>query len=48
MAKYGKSNLIENVLILALIGILAGVAGGFAIGLISQRSTSLSSSTSSH
>jgi NhaP-type Na+/H+ or K+/H+ antiporter len=45
MSNHGKSKLVENVLILALIGILAGVAGGFAIGLVSQHTSSTSSPT---
>jgi len=45
VARHGKSKLVENILILALLGILAGAAGGIAIGLVSQRSSSSSSSS---
>jgi hypothetical protein len=47
MANPRKSKWIENVVVLALIGIMAGVAGGFAIGLVSLHSSSSSSSSSS-
>jgi len=37
-----KKPLITNILVLALMGILAGAAGGFAIGIVTGRSTSSS------
>jgi hypothetical protein len=36
----------ENVLVLALMGILAGAAGGLAIGIVTGRTASAPSTTS--
>jgi type II secretory pathway pseudopilin PulG len=41
-----RSTLIENVLVLALMGILAGAAGGLAIGIVTGRTASSATSTS--
>ena len=37
----------ENVLVLALMGILAGASGGLAIGIVTGRTASTSSTTPS-
>jgi hypothetical protein len=47
MSAHGKKTLIENTLALALMGILAGVLGGLAIGVAtSPKGTSTTTSTS--
>jgi|HubBroStandDraft_1064217.scaffolds.fasta_scaffold05454_7 NhaP-type Na+/H+ or K+/H+ antiporter len=45
MRNSGKTSLIENVLVLALMGILAGAAGGLAIGIVTGRPASTSSTS---
>jgi hypothetical protein len=40
-----KSSLFDSVIMLALMGILAGAIGGFGIGLMTSRSSSTSTST---
>ena len=37
MLKNGKATIVENVLVLAMMGILAGALGGLAIGLLTGR-----------
>jgi hypothetical protein len=44
MWNYRKSMLIENALVLALMGVLAGALGGLAIGLATQHGSSTPSS----
>ena len=46
MRNSGKKSLMENVLVLALMGILAGAAGGLAIGIVTGRASSATNSTS--
>jgi hypothetical protein len=46
MAKQGKATLLENILALALIGILSGAVGGLAVGIVTGRVSSSSSSSS--
>jgi hypothetical protein len=46
MSSRGKATLVESALLLALMGILAGALGGFAVGIItSPKSASSSSAT---
>jgi hypothetical protein len=40
----GKATLVENALVLALLGILAGAVGGLAIGIVTSPKSSSSSS----
>jgi hypothetical protein len=40
-----KGSLFDSVIMLALMGILAGAIGGFGIGLMTSKSTSSSSSS---
>jgi hypothetical protein len=42
----GRATIVENALVLALMGILAGVVGGLAIGIVTTPKSSASSSTS--
>jgi hypothetical protein len=46
MRNGGQKSLMENVLVLALMGILAGAAGGLAIGIVTGRTASTPSTTS--
>jgi hypothetical protein len=46
MGHGGKKTWMENLLVLALMGILAGAAGGLAIGIVTGRPSSSSSTTS--
>ena len=39
MLRRGNSSLIESALVLALMGILAGAIGGFAVGIITTPKT---------
>lgn len=39
MAGRGKATLVESALVLALMGILAGAIGGFAIGIVTSPKT---------
>ncbi len=49
MFNKGKTTLVENVLILALMGILAGAVGGLAVGVAtSPKAASSTSSTAAH
>jgi type II secretory pathway pseudopilin PulG len=41
----GKATLIENTLVLALLGILAGAIGGLGIGIATSHAASSTSST---
>jgi hypothetical protein len=41
-----RNSIIDNVAALAVIGILAGVLGGLAVGIVTGRPPSASSSTS--
>jgi len=45
MSRRGKSTLVENVLVLALMGILAGAIGGLAIGAFTTPKTASSTPT---
>jgi type II secretory pathway pseudopilin PulG len=36
----GKATLVENLLVLALMGILAGAVGGLAVGVVTGRPAS--------
>jgi hypothetical protein len=47
MANRGKSTLVESVLVLALLGIVAGAVGGLAIGVVTSPKPQNSSSSSS-
>jgi len=42
------SSLLDSVAVLALLGILAGAIGGFAVGLVTKGGPSSSSSSSAH
>jgi len=42
-----KSSILDNVAMLAIIGILAGVLGGLAVGVITIRASSTTSSSTS-
>lgn len=44
MASRGKLTFVENALILALMGILAGAIGGLAVGFATSPKTAASSS----
>lgn len=46
MSKH-KSSLFDSVIMLAIMGILAGAIGGFGIGLVTSKSSSSASSSSS-
>ncbi len=46
MLKRGNPTLVESALVLALMGILAGAIGGFAIGIVTTPKASTSSSSS--
>jgi len=46
MGHSGKKTWIENIFILALMGLLAGAAGGLAIGIVTGHPSSSSSTTS--
>ena len=46
MRNTGKSSFAENVIVLALMGILAGALGGLAIGFATGRAASQSTSGS--
>jgi hypothetical protein len=49
MSNRGKSTLVENAMVLALIGVLAGAIGGLAIGVVtSPKATSTTSTSSSN
>lgn len=41
-----KSSLFDSVIMLAIMGILAGAIGGFGIGLMTSKSSTASSSSS--
>jgi type II secretory pathway pseudopilin PulG len=41
----GKATLIENVLVLALMGVLAGAIGGLAIGIATSHSSTAASAS---
>ena len=41
----GKATLIENVLVLALLGVLAGALGGLGIGMATSHSSTAATST---
>lgn len=41
-----KGSMFESVIMLAIMGILAGAIGGFGIGLVTQKSSTSSSSSS--
>jgi hypothetical protein len=43
---HGQAATVENALVLALMGILAGAVGGMAIGIVTSPKSSASSSTS--
>ncbi len=45
-----RNSLVDSIAMLAVIGLLAGMLGGLGIGIISQKSssTSLTSSSASH
>lgn len=45
MSSRGKATLVESALVLALLGILAGTIGGFAIGAATAPKTVSSSSS---
>jgi hypothetical protein len=44
MLNRGKQTLVESVLVLALMGIVAGALGGFAIGVVTSPKSSTASS----
>jgi hypothetical protein len=46
MSTRRRSSLLDRVSVLATIGLLAGVLGGLAVGLVSQKASSGSSTTS--
>jgi type II secretory pathway pseudopilin PulG len=48
MFKRGGSTLVESVLVLALMGILAGAIGGLAIGITTNPKAAASSTTATH
>jgi hypothetical protein len=43
-----RNSIIDNVAALALIGILAGVLGGLAVGVVTGRPPSASSTSTAH
>jgi len=45
MFRAGKDTLVESTIVLILMGMLAGAAGGLGVGLITQHSLTSSSST---
>ncbi|MGD0989408.1 MAG: hypothetical protein ABR874_16470 [Candidatus Sulfotelmatobacter sp.] len=46
MSRRGKSSLIESALVLALMGIVAGAVGGFAVGIVTTpKASSATTST---
>jgi type II secretory pathway pseudopilin PulG len=44
MRSHGKTTLVESAIVLALLGILAGAVGGFAIGAVTSKTASSSAS----
>ncbi len=48
MAGRAKSTLIENTLILALMGILAGAIGGLAVGVVTGQKASSTTTSTAH
>jgi len=44
----GKATLIENVLVLALMGVLAGAIGGLAVGVATSHGTPAASAGAGH
>jgi hypothetical protein len=42
-----KGSLLDRVAVLAIMGLLAGAIGGLGIGIVTQKSASVSTSTSS-
>ena len=48
MSSRGASTMVESVLVLALMGIVAGAIGGLAIGIMTSPKTATSTSTAGH
>jgi type II secretory pathway pseudopilin PulG len=48
MFNKGKETLVESILVLALMGILAGAVGGLAIGVVTTPKAASSTSTGAH
>jgi hypothetical protein len=48
MLSRGSSSLVESVLVLALMGILAGAIGGLAVGVATSPKGSSSATTATH
>ena len=46
MSSRGKASLVESVVVLALMGIVAGAIGGLAVGVVTNPKTATSSSSS--
>lgn len=42
----GRGSLVENVLVLILLGVVAGAVGGLGVGLVTSHSSTTTSSTS--
>lgn len=44
----GSKSLMENVVVLLLLGVLAGAVGGLGVGLITSRASSTTTGSSTH